>query len=412
MNDFEIALIAVFFAVAPVVGSITVRDSIKQHRQQIILDLTKFFRVKRAIVAEGGVQAPESGSRDNDLLHSFEFVKFKYFLEARPEAERPTVAEDFRQDQWALLALPLIILLMGGNIVAISIINVGLHLCGENSLPKCLMLFLKGHHVYRLSLLGAYAGAYAYMIRAFFQAVNNFDLTPASFIGAFNNILFGVILPQVALFATFAENATNTLGIGAVVLTSFVGGYMPDAILRYVFSWSIIKYFKEEKFNYGDQGKSTPIEILDGIDSLIRYKLSDFHVTTVQNLACANPIMLFVETPYGIYQMLDWVAQAQLCASVGADSLFKLWRLGIRTIFDLERIALHEKFMNNELLRHVEEVLFPDIKREINSSEWRPDFIVASIKTRVDGSYTQRLRQIVNCVADQLGGVESRLLRD
>ena len=186
---------------------------------------------------------------------------------------------------------------------------------------------------------------------------------------------------------------------------------MPDAILRFMQRWSIVRYFKEEKFDHGERGKSTPIEVLDGIDTIIRSRLNDFHITTVQNLACANPIMLFVETPYGIYQMLDWVAQAQLCASVGADALFELWAIGVRTIFDLERVALFDEIRDDKLLQSIEKILFPAGSGSADQP-WKSDLIVSSIKMRIDSAYTLRLRQIVNCVADQLGGDGSRFLRN
>lgn len=198
----------------------------------------------------------------------------------------------------------------------------------------------------------AFLGAYIFTLRIFIRAVATFDLSPVTMLRATAHVILsvsGAVLIWRALpdpLSQFGDNrylaaATGTLPF-AWFFMAFIFGFVPDSGLQFIFTrgsqW--IRAIKTTDDRFIGNTKSVPLDVIDGIDFFTRFRLEEANIFEVQNLAVVNPIMLHIETPFGIYQTIDWVAQAQLCTVVGPERFLIFRQHNIRTIFDLERSVL------------------------------------------------------------------------
>lgn len=213
----------------------------------------------------------------------------------------------------------------------------------------------------QLHLIGglAFAGAYLAAIRGFMRGLAVFDLSAFTFIRytvesivsivfilalfrAFPDPTFGVTLvPQTPPSAPAGDLAAAHLPSVSKVwlILAPVLGYLPDSATKFALLrlQSLIAWVKMDDDRFNKITRITPLDALDGIDYATRFRLEECGIYDVQGLATYNPIMLHIESPYGIYQAVDWIAQAQLCHLVGLEKFLVLREMQIRTIFDLER---------------------------------------------------------------------------
>lgn len=210
-----------------------------------------------------------------------------------------------------------------------------------------------------LSLIGglAFAGAYLAAIRGFMRGLAVFDLSAFTFIRYTVESIVSVVfvmalfraLPDPTFGVTLVENAGQQSAAAAKstgqevsriwLILAPVLGYLPDSATKFALLrlQSLMSWVKMDDDRFSKSTRITPLDALDGIDYATRFRLQECGIYDVQGLATYNPIMLHIESPYGIYQAVDWIAQAQLCHLVGIEKFLVLRELQIRTIFDLER---------------------------------------------------------------------------
>jgi hypothetical protein len=132
---------------------------------------------------------------------------------------------------------------------------------------------------------------------------------------------------------------------------AFMIGFYPALGLNYLQERFSFLKLKTRNPIVDSLSRDMPLEIIDGIDSYIKFRLGEYEIEDVQNLALANPIQLFVETPYALLEIMDWIGQAQLIMEVDISKISDLRNLGIRTSLDF--LNLSESPSGQKILQQI-----------------------------------------------------------
>jgi len=180
------------------------------------------------------------------------------------------------------------------------------------------------------AISAGFIGAYLFTLQYLVGRVRNYELSPTSFLVAAVSLLEGTFIVAVVRHLT-----AHSGSYGEFTVIAFLLGYFPTFGIYWMIERMRVQNLKQIAPAAYKRRFVLPTDMIDGIDMQTKFRLMEAGVQDVQNLATANPVLLYVETPFSLLTILDWIAQAQLIVAFGGDIAADLRQIGVRTTFDI-----------------------------------------------------------------------------
>jgi hypothetical protein len=132
--------------------------------------------------------------------------------------------------------------------------------------------------------------------------VRNYELSPISFLVVAVSLLEGTFIVAVVRHLT-----AHSGSFGEFTVLAFLLGYFPTFGIYWMIERLRVQNLKQVAPAAYKRRFVLPTDMIDGIDMQTKFRLMEAGVQDVQNLATANPVLLYVETPFSLLTILDWM---------------------------------------------------------------------------------------------------------
>ena len=361
------------------------RDRLRKYRRGLLLALEE-------MIYKGEKHRP---------MTAFEVARIKYEMGPHNSAESGTEYSDVSRGSMLSFVLPALVY----SSLAASVFTMALFLAQTTdfwSRPNLILSGLKtfdGPDLIKYQMqsgvliTAGFLGAYMFSLQFLIQKVRNYELSPTSFLIASVTLLEGCFVVAVA------RHLVPDGGYSSAIPFAFLLGYFPTFGISWIMDHLRVQHLKRVDPAAYNARYVMPTDMVDGIDMLTKFRLSEAGIYDIQNLATANPVLLYVETPYNLLTILDWMAEAQLMVELGSGVTAKLRPLGIRTIRDVATVMSTPTLEINE---EVAKLIWPCIKGG------RPE-TYSKIVSLISGKlHVRRLDAFVDALGDIIDGKSSR----
>ncbi len=222
---------------------------------------------------------------------------------------------------------------------------------------------------YRTSIVAcgfAFLGAYVWSIQYIFRRMVTLDLPPGAYYSVATRLVFSSFL--ILIYSHFTHGKEEFLP-GTLPMIAFFAGIFPERLLNW------LKDSCGNIFSSGSKmAHDLPLDMIEGVDSFHKARLSELGIDNVQNLAHASLVELIIKTPFSPRVLVDWMAQARLCQEL-KENVNAVRDAGVRTILDFQEIAqeglLEELATRSKLEPSLLEAIYCANKKEKSISRLR-----------------------------------------